>query len=184
MHANPASPIGSWSAARPWGSAVMPQVINHPSTHSSSRNGAPVRAICLHHTGGTDSLKWLTKNPEQVSTHVLIAKNGTIYRMVPDERAANAVGRSNLGIYSYQDGDPDSANQYTLSIEIENWGNGKDEYTSEQYRAVGWQICQWWNKYGDLCVITHELIDTKGKRDPYAFDVIRALRCALAEYDH
>lgn len=161
-----------------------PTVINHPSTHWSDRKGAPIRAIVLHHTAGTNSLNWLTKNPSQLSIHALITKTGTIYRMVPDQRAANHVGFSNLGAYARQDGDPDNANQPTLGIEIENLGNGSDPYTDEQYWSVGWQICQWWNAHGDLCVITHELIDTAGKRDPYNFDIIRAIRCALTWYDH
>jgi N-acetyl-anhydromuramyl-L-alanine amidase AmpD len=161
-----------------------PQIITRLSKHWSDRKGAPIRAIVLHHSAGRNSLPWLTQNPNQVSTHVLIHKNGTIYRMVPDSLAANHVGFSNLGIYAKQDGDPDSANQPTLSIEIENMGNGTDPYTDEQYWSTGFQICQWWNAHGDLCVLTHELIDTAGKRDPYNFDVIRALRCAMAYYDH
>lgn len=162
---------------------LAPTVIAHPSKHWSDRKGARITAVVLHHTAGVNSLKWLTQNPSQVSTHVLIHKNGTVYRMVPDSLAANTVGHSNLGVFSKQDGDPDSANQPTLSIEIENLGTGQDEYTAAQYASVGWQIAQWWNTHGWLAVLPHSLIDTGGKRDPYNFDTIRALRCALEWYD-
>lgn len=177
----PQLPIGS--------GARQPQIVQHPSKHQSSRNGAPIRAICLHHTAGTNSLQWLTQNPNQVSTHVLITKAGVIYRMVPDERAAHTVGRSNLGLYVaiaklLYPKKKGSANENTLSIEIENLGNGKDEYTAAQYNAVGWQIAQWWNTYNPLPVIPHSLIDTEGKNDPYALDFARIYREALAHYDH
>lgn len=165
-----------------------PEIINHPSKHFSLRAGAPIRAIILHHTAGVDSLDWLTQNPNQVSTHVLITKAGLIYRMVPDDKAANTVGFSNIGnyvrlskvLYPAKKG---SANQITLNIELENRGTGSDLYTDAQYWSAGWQIAQWWNAHGDLSVATHELVDTQLKNDPYAFDVIRALRCALYWYD-
>lgn len=163
----------------------VPTIINHPANgahYGGVWTGA--RAICLHHTGGTNSLDWLsTSHNSGVSVHALIRKDGLIYRIVPDGQTAWHVGRSAVGNFG-RNGKAGSPNKCCLGIEIENLGNGSDEYTAAQYNSVGWQICQWWNAYGDLPVITHELIDTEGKRDPYAFDTIRALREALAHYDH
>lgn len=174
----PQLPIGS-------GARQAPLVIQHPADdkhHGGPWDGA--RAICLHHTGGTNSLAWLSTSPNSsVSIHVLVAKNGTIYRIVPDGEQAWHVGKSAVGDYG-RGGSKGSPNEICLGIEIENKGNGADPYTDAQYISVGWQICQWWNKYGDLPVLTHELIDLQGKRDPYNFDTIRALREALAHYDH
>jgi N-acetylmuramoyl-L-alanine amidase len=162
-----------------------PTVINHfadANHHGGPWDGA--KAIVLHHTGGTNSLAWLSTTPGSgVSVHVLIAKNGTVYRIVPDGKQAWHVGRSAVGNYSRL-GSAGSPNECCLGIEIENRGNGSDPYTDAQYWSVGWVICQWWNAHGDLPVITHQLIDTQGKNDPYNFDVIRALRCAMAYYDH
>lgn len=175
------SPIGMAGDA----AIRTPTVIAHPADarhHGGPWDGA--QAIVLHHTGGANSLSWLSTSPNSgVSIHALIKKDGTIYRIVPDGQNAWHVGRSALGNYG-RGGSKGSCNEICLGIEIENWGNGKDEYTAAQYNSIGWQICQWWNKYGDLPVVTHELIDTGGKRDPYAFDLIRALRCALEHYDH
>lgn len=164
---------------------ITPTVIQHPANTAHFGgvwDGA--KAIVLHHTGGTNSLNWLsTTFGSGVSVHALINKAGTIYRIVPDSKNAWHVGRSAVGNYG-RSGKAGSPNKCCLGIEIENLGNGVDPYTDEQYNSVGWQICQWWNAYGDLPVITHQLIDTEGKKDPFNFDVIRALRCALGHYDH
>lgn len=161
-----------------------PVVIHHPA--DAAHHGGPwdgARAIVLHHTGGTNSLNWLsTTKGSGVSVHVLIAKDGTVYRIVPDGKNAWHVGKAAVGNYG-RGGPAGSPNEICLGIEIENKGNGRDPYTDAQYWSVGWQITQWWNAHGDLPVLTHELIDTQGKRDPYALDTIRVFRCALAYYD-
>lgn len=158
-----------------------PTVILRPARDSVDRGAFAPRAIVLHHTGGTDSLSWLAGNPQGTSAHVLIHKGGIVYRMVPDERGANAVGFSNLGRFLAKT--PRNPNLITLNIEIENLGDGKDPYTDDQYWSVGWQVAQWWNRYNPLPVLTHALIDTNGKTDPYTLDLARVLRCALAWYD-
>lgn len=172
-----------------------PLIVNHPSTHFASRGGYAPVAIVIHHTAGVNSLDYLTKNANQVSTHVLIreetrdGKQGAVlYRMVGDALAANAVGYSNLGLfvrlpklqYPQKKG---SANQVTLNIELENLGNGKDPYSPAQVSACGWQIAQWWNQFGDLPVISHQIIDTRGKNDPHGVSMVDLYRAALQWYD-
>lgn len=162
---------------------MAPVVVTYPSAHQSSRGGAPIRAIVLHHTAGRDSLGWLAHNPAGVSTHILVSKLGVLYRMVPDAQAAHTVGFSNLGTYARQDGDGDSANQITLNIELENLGDGADLYPDPQVDACAFQIAEWWRAYGDLPVITHALIDTQGKTDPRGLDLRDVLRRALRWFD-
>ncbi len=138
------------------------------SKHFSSRKGSVPKVIVLHHTAGHDSEAYLVENADQVSTHVLIAHDGKIIRMVPDDTAAHTVGFSNLGKYrarSYS-----SPNLISLNIEIENTGNGTEPYTEAQYIAVAWQVRAWWKKYGYLPLVPHALIDTQNKTDPYRFD--------------
>lgn len=162
-----------------------PRVI--PYYADSAHRGGPwdkPRCIVLHHTGGTNSLQWLSRTPNSgVSIHVLAPKDGTLYRIVPDGVQAWHVGRSAVGNYG-RSGSAGSPNECCLGIEIENMGNGRDPYPQVQLSAVGWQICQWWNAYGDLPVITHELIDTTGKVDPYGVSILDIVRYALAHYDH
>lgn len=162
---------------------VPPPISYQRSDHASARLGAPIRAIVLHHTAGTGSLAHLTRNAQGVSTHVLIAKTGLLYRMVPDDLAAHTVGHSNLGRYTAAPGDAGNANQITLNIELENLGDGTDPYPDAQIAACGWQIAQWWRAYGVIPILTHALIDTQGKTDPRGLDLARVYRAALAWYD-
>jgi N-acetyl-anhydromuramyl-L-alanine amidase AmpD len=58
------------------------------------------KLIFLHASGGTSSLKWLTvdsppTNP--VSSHRLITKPGTIFKLVPDDENAWTQGYGVLG---------------------------------------------------------------------------------------
>lgn len=158
---------------------IPPTQVEHRSTHVSSRGGARPRCIVLHHTAGTDSLGYLTRNARGVSTHVLIPKDGRIIRMVPDHLAANTIGRSNIGRYTTAAGDAGNANQISLNIELENRGDGRDPYTDAQYHACAWQVAAWWQQHGALCVLTHALIDTQGKNDPYGFDLLDLLARAV-----
>lgn len=161
----------------------VPQVITHASDHWSDRAGLPIRAIVLHHTAGTNSLSYLTHNDRQASTHALITKAGVIYAMVPDSRAANAVGFSNLGRFTTAAGDAGNANQITYSIELENLGNGHDDYPDAQIDACGWDIARVWRTHGRVPILTHALIDTQGKLDPLGLDLVRVYRAAVAWYD-
>lgn len=163
---------------------MAPPIINHPAKNHASRNGQAIATIVVHHTGGTNSLAWLTDNPDGLSTHVLIDKPGTIYRMVPDGLAANTVGHSNLGLYTVASGDKGNANQVTLNIELENEGNGSDPYPESQRDSCAWQIASWWQQYGDLPVIPHKLIDTNGKTDPRGLDFRDILSRALPTTPH
>lgn len=142
------------------------------SIHTSDRKGRKPTIIVIHHTAGTDSLNYLTKNVNKVSTHALINKQGRIYRMVPDELAANTVGFSAIGTYNRW---PTlkgtfSCNIISLNIELENLGNGRDPYPEAQVNAAAWQIASWRRKYGYLFVLSHAVIDTNGKTDPLGFN--------------
>lgn len=159
----------------------VPPVVNHPSKHSSSRAGASIGAIVLHHTAGTNSLAYLTENARGVSTGSLIDKPGTIYRMVPPHLAAHTVGFSNLGVYL--SGSKRSPNLVTYNIELENLGDGSDPYPETQRDACGYEIAWIWHTYGVVPILTHEIIDTQGKNDPHGLDLVDIYRRALAWYD-
>lgn len=134
------------------------------------------RAIVIHHTAGTNSAAWLSTTSEPpVSIHTLISRDGTLTRIVPPETQAYHVGRSVLGGYK--------PNTVCLGIELENLGNGQD-YPPAQIDACGYEIAGWWRSFGVIPILTHALIDTTGKVDPYALDLARVFRAALAWYDH
>jgi len=145
-----------------------PTFVNLPSDHHSSRGGHSVAAIVIHATAGTDSRDWLQHNPAQVSAHVLIARDGTLYRMVADTRAAHHCGYSRIVVGGRViDGTAGAnPNQYTLGVELENLNNGKQAYPAAQLAALGWQIAQWLRIYPGARLLLHRDIDTAGKTDP------------------
>jgi N-acetyl-anhydromuramyl-L-alanine amidase AmpD len=130
--------------------------------------------ITVHATGGTNSLGWLTTdspttgpNRNPVSVHRLIAKDGTIYKIVEDTDEAWHAGFGVAGPVG-----PNSAinfNQKSLGIELENLNDGKDLYPAPQLDACAAQIVEWWGKYGWLCVVGHNMVDTR-KNDPQGLD--------------
>ncbi len=105
-----------------------------PSANFSSRGGADIDAIVLHHTASNNEagdLATLTKKGTDVSAHYLIGQDGTIYHLVDDKMAAWHAGVSSL----HGDKSP-SVNARSLGIEITNDGSGKTPFTEAQYKAL------------------------------------------------
>lgn len=158
---------------------------DYPANWQSSRDGAPVVAIIGHGTGGSDSRGFLKRGGDlpdgsdrKVSIQVLIAKSGTIYRMVDDSRTANHAGGVLVGgVYSsaltvagrtYRGA---QVNRHTLGFELENLQDGKDPYTEDQLWSMGWQIARWRARFGSLPLFRHATVDPRRKRDPYGLTV-------------
>lgn len=139
------------------------------------RAGFEPRLIVVHHSGGTkkSDLPWLTTaSSPPVSCHRYIDRQGKNYKIVKDEDTAFTNGNA---IYGAVDPDlrdpagvPRNANEDSLSIELENLGNGQS-YPLAQMRMLARQIVEWKGKYGDLGLVGHHWID-RNKNDPYAFD--------------
>ena len=147
----------------------IPPVEHLPADFWADRAGQPIVAIVLHGTGGTDSRNTLQHGDGRgVSIHKLIAKSGTIYAMVPDERGANHAGAPTSAFtlhgHTYRGG---AVNRATLGIELENLQDGRDPYTDLQLSAMGWQIAEWRKLHGPLPILRHADLDPTRKRDPY-----------------
>ena len=158
----------------------------YPARWHSPRDGRAILAIVAHGTVGTDSRTFLKRggdlpdgSDKKVSIHVLIQKDGTIYRMVPDELAAHHAGGALLA-----DGRVSSAltlagqtyrgqqiNRHTLGFELENLQNDRDPYTDAQLWSMGWQIARWRARYGQLPLFRHATVDLTRRRDPYNLTV-------------
>ena len=118
----------------PTGSVKKPDMKWVPSANFSSRGGADIDAIVLHHTASNDEagdLATLTKKGTDVSAHYLIGQDGTIYHLVDDKMAAWHAGVSSL----HGDKSP-SVNARSIGIEITNDGSGKTPFTEAQYKAL------------------------------------------------
>lgn len=132
---------------------------------SGPRLASDIRLIVLHATAGgfQSSLDWLTTNPSSnVSAHRLIDQDGTIYKLVPDLVIANHVGFSRVG-------NKQGLNLQALGIEMVNANNGSEPYEDRQIEACVLQVREWKALYGDIPVVSHASIDTRGKSDPAGF---------------
>ena len=113
-----------------------PAVVSRPSPNFESRDGVDIDTIVLHHTGCnrvTVDLATLrrSRGPNRVSAHYLIAPVGTIYQLVPDEKAAWHAGVSSLRGVTQP-----SVNLRSIGIELTNDGTCQTPFTEEQYRAL------------------------------------------------
>ncbi|GAC1354034.1 MAG: hypothetical protein NVS4B8_30550 [Herpetosiphon sp.] len=148
------------------------RIVDMPAdgAHFGGRRVWPPRFVIVHATGGTNSLQWLrssspASNP--VSVHRLIAKDGTIFKIVADDETAWHAGYGELG--PIRPGGAANLNAFALGIELENLNSGYDPYPATQVQACAAQIVEWWGMYGFLPVLSHAAVDPR-KDDPQGFD--------------
>jgi N-acetyl-anhydromuramyl-L-alanine amidase AmpD len=146
----------------------MYEVVPADSNHRGGTRPLPPRVVVMHATAGTNSLGWLTTDPNSaVSAHLLIAKNGTVYRLVEDAGVAYHAGVSTWAKY----GKPQlpSVNYVSLGIELENLNSGTDTYPNAQVLAAARAVYRWWGAYGYLPTVSHAEIAPGRKNDPLGF---------------
>ena len=106
-----------------------PQMIRtRRSPYHSSRNNGDINGIVLHYTTGSTTegtLSWFENNPNSVSAHYVIGRDGRIYQMVDDsERANHCAGgnRHTIGIeHVATAGQRLAAAQEQASIQLIKW---------------------------------------------------------------
>lgn len=101
------------------------------SPNHSARSGHTITMLVLHATAGTarSALAWLTNKAARVSAHYLIDKQGQVYQLVDDDRAAWHAGRSSWR-------GQEAINERSIGIEIENANDGRDPYPAVQLEAL------------------------------------------------
>ena len=104
----------------------MFKTVLYPSPNYSSRNGVEVDTVMVHSTGGAlhGALAWLCNPASRVSAHYLIAKDGTVYKLVPVSQAAWHAGRCRVP----------NANSRSIGIEMEQLPN--DVWTDAQKETL------------------------------------------------
>ena len=107
-------------------------MIELPSPNHAARQSA-VDVLVLHYTEMPldESLKILRddKRPNRVSTHYVLAEDGTAYRLVPEDRVAWHAGRS------YWRG-REALNGTSIGIEIVNLHGDRHDYPDVQITAL------------------------------------------------
>lgn len=147
---------------------------------------AEPRIIVIHETVlSKDSTIKLFKTPhisddEQVSYHLIIGRDGLLYRIVPDENRAYGAGMSAFGDVTQRSkpGAVGSINNISLHISLVSPEGGQDGtdahsgYTVPQYHTLASQVLLWQGKYGIPLtrVTTHASVDRSHSRyDPRSF---------------
>jgi N-acetylmuramoyl-L-alanine amidase len=99
----------------------------------------------------------------KVSYHVLIGRIGGIYRLVPDNRRAWAVGKSAWrGVKD--------VNGVSLNLAFANRNDGKELLTDAQIAAAVFVIREWQTKWQIEDITTHKIVarPVGRKNDPEA----------------
>lgn len=149
-------------------------VVARPSaTYNRRPAGADIDTIVLHATVGglSSSLNTLTKAGTGVSSHYLVAKDGTIYYLVDERMRAWHAGVSQMPA-------PDNrrnVNHFSIGIEIVNRNDGKDPYPAAQVAAVAALVKDIARRHNvpPQNIVTHAQISGKftGKSDPRGLNV-------------
>ena len=151
------------------------------SSPNHSRRSRAVRCIVLHaDASATESgtLSWMASPESGVSYHVLVGRDGALYRLVPDDRVAWHAGRSEWK------GEP-MVNGFSLGLAFSNRNDGVEPYTAEARDAARVLCAAWCRQYNLTpdAITTHAIVAPGRKDDPRGFplDTFRdAVRRTLA----
>lgn len=116
---------------------IQENLVTKPSPNIGGIRPGKITAIILHDTGGysaQSAISWFQSLASGVSAHVVIDTDGTIWRMVPDNRVAWHAGRSVLH-------HEEKCNLYSLGVEIVDADDSKP-YPAKQWASVV-QWCAW-----------------------------------------
>jgi N-acetylmuramoyl-L-alanine amidase len=109
------------------------------------------------------TLSWVCAHESQVSYHVLIGRDGTLYRIVPDHGRAWAVGVSEWrGVKD--------VNSCSLSVALANRQDGREAITDAQRTALRALVAEWRALYPIEEITTHKIVarPVGRKHDPEA----------------
>jgi N-acetylmuramoyl-L-alanine amidase len=125
-------PTTGCAASAAWSLHDLASVIDLPSPNHAARQSA-VDVLVLHYTELPldESLKVLRddKRPNRVSAHYVLAEDGTVYRLVPEDRVAWHAGRSHWR-------GREALNGSSIGIEIVNLHGDRHDYPDGQIAAL------------------------------------------------
>ena len=199
--------------------AMMPEKFAraHPSNYGSRDPsdawGRPLDAspqlIVVHETviSGPQTVAFFQtdhpENDQQASYHLLIDRDGSRLRIVPDEKRAYGAGMSAFGDVTQRPKPTSvgSINNIALHVSLVSPADGRDDqdghsgYTDAQYKTLAGQVLLWQASFGIPMtrVTTHAAVDRSHSRyDPRSFrwnrfdlhyrDAVAA--CGLSQFDN
>lgn len=154
--------------------------IERPSPNQNARPaGEAPSLIVLHGTAGKSDagdVSWCQSPQAKVSYHYIVGRDGSVYRLVPDDRRAWHAGKSEWGGRA-------NCNDYSIGIGFSN--DGREPFTARQYVAgaqVVADVCARWRIPWHR-IVAHYHVSPGRKTDPwYHFEWAR-LFSALRELD-
>lgn len=137
-----------------------------PSPNQESREGAAVDMLVLHYTGmrtAQEALDRLRDPVAKASSHYVVDEDGSIYRLVPEDRRAWHAGKSRWR-------GQENINQRSIGIEIVNPGHefGYRPFPRVQMEAVAELSREIIERHGipSWNVVAHSDIAPERKQDP------------------
>lgn len=136
--------------------------LTHPSPNHGARNQS-VKLIVLHADASPNEkgcLSWIQSSESKVSYHILIGRDGAIYRCVPFERRAWHAGKSEWKGHK-------DVNSISIGVAFSNRNDGKEPLTEAQKKAGQAVVAEIRARYGTaIPVTTHAIIAPGRKTDP------------------
>ena len=151
---------------------IVPSTWKHTPSPNFSGRTKPVTAIVLHADAAnkaSSSLDWIRRTESQVSYHILIDRDGTVYNVVhPDKKAWHA-GKSQLDSHA-------DCNGFTVGVCMSNKNDGEEEFDARQVASC-LEVCRLLCLHYKLSpqdIVTHAAVATPAgrKTDPKGFDVV------------
>jgi N-acetylmuramoyl-L-alanine amidase len=157
-------------------------VARHSPNFNVRPAGTRISCIVLHATAdegdeaGAES--WLCKRDSQASSHLLIRRDGTSVRLVPDKlRAWHA------GVSSFR-GTRD-VNDFSLGWELCNRNDGREAFTDAQYEAVARIAAHYIAQglaFADFAGHDQVALPVGRKSDPRGFDWTRFVKTTFVRF--
>lgn len=142
--------------------------------HNARPKGVAIDTLVLHADASPDaksSISWIRSPESKVSYHVLIDRDGSVYRFVDTARRAWHAGKS---VFQGRE----NVNDFSIGLSFANRNDGKEPYTDLQYQ-VGAAVAAGWMRVHPAITLdritTHAAISPGRKTDPLGFDLPRFL---------
>lgn len=136
--------------------------------------GARIDTIVLHADASANAagtVSWLRSIKSKASYHVLVDRDGIVYRFVETAHRAWHAGASEFN-------GRDNVNDFSLGLSFANRNDGVEPYTDLQYQ-IGAAVCAAWMRVYPAIklerITTHAAIAPGRKNDPLGFDMPRFL---------
>tara|TARA_B100000963_G_C22381025_1_gene560143 strand:+ start:10 stop:756 length:747 start_codon:yes stop_codon:yes gene_type:complete len=143
----------------------MKYITKYKSPNYNSRSNSKIRLIIIHYTAlknTLDAVSYLCKKEKKVSSHYLIAQNGTIYNLVTDKFRAWHAGQAFWNEIT-------DVNSISIGIELDYSPNGKNnKFSFKMINSLKKLILKLKEKYkiNKNSILAHSDIAPFRKKDP------------------